>query len=358
MRKLVNYTAVLVPLLVAAAGCTQDALPLGPHAVVGAEAAPGLMLPSTIQDLLALEAGPVAIAHRGMGTNLGEDATRPIENTLAAVRAGFAAGASVVEVDLATTADGKVVAWHEDFLPDRTCFNTLTRDELTARAPHIPSFESVLQTARRVNRSNPDRLAGLLTVDIKPPSPLCDPSDTGEAGIIDAVVAVVRNMNATDLIYFNSMSPVMLSLAAQRAPEIPRQLTLIVLQFLSPEQIEAALGLPVVPISKAPQFGLQWAEVGHLHRLPGYTSPQQAIGIAHAVGAQMISYDLRLLGQMEQMQPGSAAQLVGATKATGLHAFGGDVAEPQHWLFGAAIGLDALYADAVELAVGMQGELE
>lgn len=93
----------------------------------------------------------------------------------------------------------------------------------------------------------------------------------------------------------------MLSLAAQRAPEISRQLTLIVLQFLSPEQIE--------PRSACRSYRFR------RHRSSG-------------------------------------------TKATGLHAFGGGVAEQQHWLFGAAVGLEALYADADEMAVGMQGELE
>lgn len=321
-------------------------------------APPGLMLPSTIEALLALEAGPVVIAHRGMGPNRGEDPLRPIENSLAALRAGFAAGAPVVELDLALTSDGKVVAWHEDFLDDLTCFSTMTADELLAREPHIATLESLLQNARRANRASPDRLSGLVTVELKPPSPLCDPLDEGEDELVDAVIGTIRRMHASDIVFFNSMSPVMLALAADRAPEIPRQLTLLVLQFLSPQQIEAALGLPVTLIDKAPEFGLQWAELGTVHRLPGYAEPAQALATAHAVGATIVSFDLRLLAQLEQLQAGAASMLVAVAKQSGLHAFGGDVVDAQQWMFGAALGLDALYADDVPLAVSLQPPLD
>ncbi|MEJ2541913.1 MAG: glycerophosphodiester phosphodiesterase family protein, partial [Gemmatimonadota bacterium] len=132
---------------------------------------------STVQDLLSAAGGPVAIAHRGMGENLGEDPTRPIENTIEALRLGFESGAAVVEADLQMTADGEIVVWHDDFLEDYTCINTLTRDQLAERAPWIDSFQALLQLARRHNAQNPDRLSGLVTVDLKPASPLCDPQD-------------------------------------------------------------------------------------------------------------------------------------------------------------------------------------
>ena len=38
---------------------------------------------ATVDDLLALDVRPFAIAHRGFGANLGEDPSRPIENTVA-----------------------------------------------------------------------------------------------------------------------------------------------------------------------------------------------------------------------------------------------------------------------------------
>src|SRR5574342_420396 len=75
---------------------------------------------ATVDDLLDLEAAPFAIAHRGVGENAGEDPSRPIENTLRAIRAGFKAGVSVVEVDVQLTKDGQVAVFHDDYLlPDR-----------------------------------------------------------------------------------------------------------------------------------------------------------------------------------------------------------------------------------------------
>src|SRR6266850_6501768 len=78
------------------------------------------VLHATVEDLLALEVRPVAIGHRGFGQNLGEDPARPIENTVRAVRWGFRAGLSVVEVDVQRTIEGEIVAYHNDFLSDFT----------------------------------------------------------------------------------------------------------------------------------------------------------------------------------------------------------------------------------------------
>lgn len=347
--------------MVALSACDESAAPTGPWENAESRVAPAIghaPLPWSVEDLLGLGVGPVAIAHRGMGENLGEDPDRPIENTIEAIRQGFETGASVVEADLQMTADGEIVLWHDDFLEDFTCINTLTMEELAARVPHIASFQALLQTAKRYNAMNPDRMTGLVTVDLKPASPLCDPNDVTGPAYVSSVIRIIRRMGASDLIYFNSMSPVLLGLAAQEAPEIPRQLTVLVLQLLSPEEVEAAVGLPVVLIEKNPDYGLQWAEIGAIFRLPGYSSPEQAIQTAFATSSAIISWDLQLLGLMEQTQPGSAAQLVQATQAAGIHAFSGDVSEPEHWFFGASLGVEALYANDVPLAVGLQPDLD
>lgn len=346
----------LLALACGAAACADGDGPsnlMAPDAEYAVHGAPT----SSVQTLLALDVGPVAIAHRGMGANLGEDPARPIENTVEAVRLGFEAGASVVEVDLQMTADGEIVALHDDFLDDFTCVNSLTREELDVRAPHIPSLQAVLQIARRYNRAGEGAPAGLLTVDLKPASPLCDPDDQTGPGFVTRVIEVIRRMGAADLVYFNSMSPVLLGIAAAEAPEIERQLTVLFLQLLSPEQVEAALGLPVVLIDKSPDYGLRWAEIGSVFRLPGYTSPGQAIATAFATGSRIISYDLQLLGYLEQSQPGSASALVRGTQAAGLHVFAGDVSEADEWHFGALLGVEALYADDVPLAISLQPSL-
>jgi len=293
-----------------------------------------------------------------MGPNLGEDPSRPIENTVRAVGEGFELGAAVVEVDLQMTSDGEIVVFHDDFLEDYTCLNSLTREELGQRAPHIPSLQAVLRTAGRYNERSDGGIAGLLSMDLKPASPLCDPTDSTGPTFVARVVDIVRRMGASERVFFNSMSPVLLGLAAAEGPEIERQLTVLLLQLLSPEQVEAAVGLPVTLIDKVPDYGLQWAEIGPAYRLPGYASPEQAIGVAFAADAGIVSYDLDLLAYLEQVSPGSAHQLVLGTRAAGLHVYAGDVSEVEDWHFGADLGVEALYVDDVPLALAEQPALQ
>lgn len=153
--------------------------------------------PSTIDDFLT-RPGTTAIAHRGYGDNLGEDPTRPLENTVPAVRRAFREGAVVVEVDVVLTADGAVVALHDDFLADFTCVNTLTLDELLARLPFVTGLPAILNQARLDNRAHPDRVTGLVIVEMKPASPLCDPADVADARIASAIVSVIRRMGMED----------------------------------------------------------------------------------------------------------------------------------------------------------------
>ena len=67
---------------------------------------------------------------------------------------------------------------------------------------------------------------------------------------------------------FTSLSPALLFLAQEAAPEIVRILTVSGLQFLSKEQLEG-LHFHVTVIEKHPDLGLQWAELDGIFRLPG-----------------------------------------------------------------------------------------
>ena len=141
---------------------------------------------STVDDLLALDAKPFAIGHRGFGENLGEDPSRPIENTVKAVRWGFKAGVSVVEVDVQVTKDHEVVAYHDDFLSDLTCLNSLTQAELQERLPFIRTLRAVLDEAKRFNERS-EHLSGLVIIELKAPAPLCDPDDSQEQALVKTV---------------------------------------------------------------------------------------------------------------------------------------------------------------------------
>src|SRR5438093_301529 len=105
----------------------------------------------------------------------------------------------------------------------------------------------------------------LLGLEVRPLAiaPLCDPDDTQERAIVSAVTHVIRHMRMTHQVLLTSFSPVLLYLAHRHAPEIERILAVSGLQFLTKEEIEAALGQPVTLIDKDLDLGPQWAELGH-----------------------------------------------------------------------------------------------
>jgi glycerophosphoryl diester phosphodiesterase len=303
-------------------------------------------LEGTVRQLLESDVRPFAIGHRGSGENLGEDPSRPIENTVAAVRAGFRAGLPVVEVDVQLTRDGQLAAFHEDFLPDFTCLNTLTLRELQARLPHVPSLKAVLNKARTFNEDPEpgDGLPrGLLIVELKAPSPLCDPQDTQEQALVSAVVQVIQRSGMRKQVMLTSFSPALLALAKAEDPGIVRILAISGLQFLSAEQIEAELGLPVTLIDKSPDFGLQWAEIGPIFRLPGYGDIDQVFTTALvATGVRVIEADLFFLAS-------GGAQFVEAAQSFGLKIFGFTANNDQEYLFLQGLGVDGIYRNDVEL---------
>jgi len=318
---------------------------------LGVEAAASALrtLPATVAILLDLDVRPFAIAHRGFGDNLGEDPTRPIENTIRSVRAGYRAGASVVEVDVQLTRDGEVAVYHDDFLPDLTCLDRLTLSELQERLPHVPSLQAVLQQARKFNDgSGPIR--GLLIVELKAPAPLCDPDDTQERAIVSAVARVIRRMRMTEQVLLTSFSPALLSLARDAAPEIARALAVSGLQFLTAEEIEARLGLPVTLVDKDIDVGLQWAEIGGIFRLPGYRSGRQLLATAAATDVGVIEADLDLLRTR-------GARLVNALHAHGLKVFGFTATTPGEWFFLASLGLDGIYTNDLPFGVRHEATL-
>jgi glycerophosphoryl diester phosphodiesterase len=310
-------------------------LNLGVDAAVSALRA----LPATVAALLDLHVRPVAIAHRGFGDNVGEDQARPIENTIAAVRAGYTAGAAIVEVDVQLTADGGLAVYHDDVLPDRTCLNRLTLAELQGRLPQIPSLQAVLRQARA--------LGGLLIVELKAPAPLCDPYDVQERAIVSAVTRAIRRMRMTEQVMLASFSPALLVLAREEAPEIARALAVSALQFLTAKELEARFGLRVRRIDKDVDVGLRWAEMGTAFRLPGYADVEQLLATAAATAAGVVELDLDLIGAM-------GTPLIEAVQARGFKAFGFTATTPEEWFVLGALGLDGIYMNDVPFGVRYQ----
>lgn len=305
---------------------------------------------ATVEDLLNLEVRPFAIAHRGFGENLGKDTSRPIENTLRAVRAGFKAGVSVVEVDVQLTSDGHVAVFHDDFLSDFTCVNQLTLAELRDRLPEVPTLSAVLKQARSFSHNHQGELTGLVIVELKAAAPLCDPYDTQEKAIVSAVTGVIRYARMTDQVMLTSFSPVLLYIAAGEAPEVTRILSISGLQFLTALEVEGLLGLPVTLIDKNPDLGLQWAEIGLIFRLPGYRSIAEVLSTAAVTGARVVEADLFFLSS-------AGAPFVDLLHGFGLKVLGFTANNAAEWFFLQSLGVDGIYTNDVPLGVENQAPL-
>jgi glycerophosphoryl diester phosphodiesterase len=313
-----------------------------------ARAARARALDATAALLLGLEVRPFAIAHRGFGENLGEDRSRPIENTLAAVERGFKEGASVVEVDVQLTRDHRVAVFHDDFLPDFTCLNNLTLAELQARLPHVPTLEEILAVARRFNGLHP--LRGIVIIELKAAAPLCDPHDTQERAIVTTVTEVIRHVRMTEQVLFTSLSPALLYLARRHAPDIERILSVSGVQFLTQEQVAEAFDLPVTLIDKRLDLGLQWADVGEVYRLPGYRSVAELLRTAALTDARVVEADLLLLHS-------AGAPLVSGLHAAGLKVLGFTVNSVSEWQFLESLGVDGIYTNDVPMGIERQAPI-
>jgi glycerophosphoryl diester phosphodiesterase len=308
---------------------------------------------STAEDFLRSNVRPIAIGHHGVGPNTGENPALPIENTVDSVRLAYNLGARVVEVDVQLTQDGRLAVFHDDFLSDFTCIHSLTLNQLQQRLPFVPELRQVINVARKFNNRAGDDLGGILIVELKAFSPHCDPADEFEQALVSAAVDEVNKGNMADRIIFDSFSPALLYLAAQAAPEIPRELDLDGLQLLSPAQIQAITGLPVTIINKKISLGLTWAEIGAVFRLPGYASAQQFLATGIVIQARIVGGEMDFFGPAEQQQPGSGAAFVAAAHSLGLRTFADPANTPADWNFFASLGVDAIYS-TIPMGVQLQ----
>jgi glycerophosphoryl diester phosphodiesterase len=307
---------------------------------------------STAQDFLQLNVRPIAIGHHGVGPNT-QDPSLPIENTVESVRLAYSSGARAVEVDVQLTQDGQLAVFHDDFLSDFTCIHSLTLDQLQGRLPYVPELRQVINVAREFNNRSGDDLGGILIVELKAFSPHCDPADQLEQPLVSALVSEVRQTKMTNTVIFDSFSPALLYLAAQAAPGIPRELDISGLQLLTPDEIQAITGLPVTIIQKNNSLGLQWADIGQIYRLPGYTDPLQFLGTGLALHVRIVGGEMDFLGPAEQRHPGSGSAFVAAAHSLGLRAFADPANSPDDWNFFAGLGVDAIYS-TIPMGVQLQ----
>ena len=325
---------------------------------------PGLY---TMDDLYQTET-PIMIAHRGMGPNSGEDSTKPIENTLKSVAAAYKAGAKIVEIDAQITADGVVVAFHDDFLDDYTCLNSITYSELKDRIPSMTKLKKILNFARFKNRVHSlfnGPITGLVQIEIKTPSPLCDPMDVRGLEIVEGVVDVVQRTRMNEQVTLDSFSPELLMMAHQIAPAIKKDLAISTLQMVDEQTGQYLLSLqtPVLPYTVIDKdvLGLKWAEVGPVYRLPSYyvdenplLTVQNLIQINFAVGSNMVSVDKEYLGFLETyVGVGQGLAFVQGLQSMGLMVNLYTAENEQEWLFGQQFGVDMITMDDIEAGVAL-----
>lgn len=308
---------------------------------------------STAEDFLRLKVRPIAIGHHGVGPYSPGTPGLPTQNTVDSVRQAYQLGARVVEVDVQLTQDGRLAVFHDDFLSDFTCVHSLTLAQLQQRLPYVPELHEVLDVAREFNHKAGDDLGGILIVELKAFSPLCDPNDEFEQAIVSAVVPEVRKARMGDQVIFDSFSPALLYLAQQAAPEIPRELDMSGLQLLTPTQITAITGLPVTIINKKISLGLTWADIGPVFRLPGYASAMEFLATGMATQVRIVGVEMDFFGPAEQQQPGSGAAFVAAAHSLGLKVFADPANTEADWNFFASLGVDAIYS-TIPMGVRLQ----
>ncbi|UCF31510.1 MAG: hypothetical protein JSV26_03610 [bacterium] len=317
-----------------------------------------------IEDVLDSAARPFAIGHRGYGENRGEIPGEPIENTVEAATRAFREGVQIVEVDTVLTRDNIPVALHDDYLDDLTCVNSLYLEELKVRLEDVSTLRHVLQKARTFSQErSSDRPSGLVVVEIKAPSPLCDPEDETIPALVDAVLGDIAATKMENQVIVESYSPEILGLVMMHELDIPRMLAVSLLQLLPAEVIEAMTDLEVTPIEKDAGFDLQWGEIGmeiggqiiNLYRMPGYVSLEQYTGTLFATGSRSASLEKDILAMLDQPPLSSPMDLIDTLHGLSFDVLVFTVNSELEWTAVAAWGADGMYVDDIPLGLSLEG---
>lgn len=165
-----------------------------------------------------------------------------------------------------------------------------------------------------------------------------------------AVSHVVRRAGMTRQVLFTSLSPVLLLLASEHAPDITRDLEISGVQFLTAPEAQALFDLPVTLIAKHPDLGLQWAEIGPIYRLPGYRSIDEVLRTALLVRARVIEADLLFFQS-------AGKPYVDAVHALGLKTLGYTATTPQEWFFLQSLGVDGIYVKDVLFGIANEAPI-
>jgi glycerophosphoryl diester phosphodiesterase len=300
-----------------------------------------------ISDLFA--SAPAAIGHRGFGADSYTARVRLPENKAVSVDEAFYQGVTAAEIDVHLTADGQVVVRHDDtyrnYLGQTKCVIAQRYWDISPRDPLFAHLGAIDIYSLRSRSSQP---SGLMLIELKPPTPHCDPNDTySMAALVRAVRDEVRAWGFTKQVALISFSPLAIEIAAREAPEIARGLLILSMQLLPPSEITRLTGLPVT-IEARTSLGLTWARAGNVLRAPLYSSYAQYLKTAATISANIALVEANAL-----VQGGST--MVGATRQSGFKIFSYTVNSPTTWNTLAALKIDGIITDDVLMGVGLQG---
>ena len=173
------------------------------------------------------------IAHRG-GASLAPEETRE------AMASGVAAGADVLELDVHQTSDGVVVCMHDDTV-DRTTDGTgKIKDKTFAE---LRALDAGYRFSTDGKQTFPFRGKGVVTATLEelltehPTRPFSIEIKQVSPSMVDAVIALLRKLGATDRVVVASFSDDTLAELRAKAPEIETSLgisEMLTLQNLEP----------------------------------------------------------------------------------------------------------------------------
>jgi glycerophosphoryl diester phosphodiesterase len=300
-----------------------------------------------VNDLFASTRIPVAIGHRGFGAN--SYTGLQDENKYWSVDRAYQRGAPAAEIDVHLSADGRLVVRHDDHVTDYTGRTVCLIKSPSWVAPSpsdIHSFRGPVDIWG--NTFMGSRPTGILLIELKAPTPYCDPSDTYDmTAQVRTVINEVRSWGLTRQVVLLSFSPVALDIAAREAPEIARGLLLYSLQLMSPGQITSLTGLPV-KIETRTSLGLTWASAGNVLRAPLYSSYGQYLQTAALVKARVALPDANALLQ-------GGATMVAGTRQYGFKIWSWTVNSSSVWNSLEALKIDGMITDDVAMGVSLQG---
>jgi glycerophosphoryl diester phosphodiesterase len=261
------------------------------------------------------------------------------------VAAAYEAGAPAAEIDVHLSADNRLVVRHDDQFTDRS---GRTACVITSPASAVPVLSQLGEFRGPVDTYSSTHVSdtapsGILLIELKAPTPYCDPYDTYSM----AAQVRVRSWGLSRQVVLVSFSPVALDIAARKAPEIARGLLLYSLQLLPPAEITSLTELPV-KIEARTDLGLTWASAGDVLRAPLYASYAQYLQTAAAVKARVVLPDASALLQ-------GGASMVEATRRYGFKTWSWTVNSSSAWNALEELKIDGMITDDVAMGVSLRG---